>query len=163
PPHPTRFAGHLLPRGEKGLTADSLLSACALERAPNGRPPMLTLYGSGPMFGLPDPCPFVLGAMTQLRMAGVPFRLETTPDAEGVSAGGHRRRGGGGRRGPGTGRARPPPRRRGPRPCAAPTASPPPPPSPPPSAGSAGRGRGCGKTAATGRSTAPWTTAATRR
>ena len=37
---------------------------------------MLTLYGSGPMFGLPDPCPFVLRTMTQLKMAGLPYRCE---------------------------------------------------------------------------------------
>jgi glutathione S-transferase len=37
---------------------------------------MLTLYGFGPLFGLPEPCPFVLSAMTQLKMAGVPFELE---------------------------------------------------------------------------------------
>ena len=36
---------------------------------------MITLYGSGPMFGLPEPCPFVLGAMTQLRMANLPFAV----------------------------------------------------------------------------------------
>ena len=37
---------------------------------------MITLYGFGPMFGLPDPSPFVLKTMTQLKMAGVPFRFE---------------------------------------------------------------------------------------
>jgi len=36
---------------------------------------MITLYGSGPMFGLPEPCPFVLAAMTQLRMANLPFEV----------------------------------------------------------------------------------------
>ena len=36
---------------------------------------MLTLYGSGPMFGLPEPCPFALGAMTQLKMANLPFAV----------------------------------------------------------------------------------------
>ena len=44
---------------------------------------MITLYGSGPLFGLPEPCPFVLGAMTQLRMAGVPFQVRRAdPDAD---------------------------------------------------------------------------------
>jgi glutathione S-transferase len=37
---------------------------------------MITLYGSGPLFGLPEPCPFVLAAMTQLKMAGLPFEVE---------------------------------------------------------------------------------------
>ncbi len=36
---------------------------------------MITLYGSGPMFGLPEPCPFVLGAMTLLKMAKLPFAV----------------------------------------------------------------------------------------
>jgi glutathione S-transferase len=43
---------------------------------------MLTLYGHGPHFGLPEPCPFVLKAMTLLRMAGVAFAVEpVAPDA----------------------------------------------------------------------------------
>jgi len=37
---------------------------------------MITLYGFGPLFGLPEPCPFVLAAMTQLKMAGVAFEVE---------------------------------------------------------------------------------------
>jgi glutathione S-transferase len=37
---------------------------------------MITLYGSGPMFGLPEPCPYVLSAMTQLRMANLPFSVQ---------------------------------------------------------------------------------------
>jgi glutathione S-transferase len=37
---------------------------------------MLTLYGFGPLFGLPDPSPFVLKTMTQLKMAGLPFAFE---------------------------------------------------------------------------------------
>jgi glutathione S-transferase len=37
---------------------------------------MLTLYGFGPLFGLPDPSPFVLKTLTQLKMSGLPFRLE---------------------------------------------------------------------------------------
>ncbi len=35
---------------------------------------MITLYGSGPMFGLPDPSPFVVKAETLLKMSGVPYR-----------------------------------------------------------------------------------------
>jgi glutathione S-transferase len=38
--------------------------------------PMITLYGFGPAFGLPDPSPFVTKAETLLTMAGVPFRTE---------------------------------------------------------------------------------------
>jgi glutathione S-transferase len=37
---------------------------------------MITLYGFGPLFGLPDPSPFVLKTLTQLKMSGLPFRLE---------------------------------------------------------------------------------------
>jgi len=37
---------------------------------------MLTLYGFGPLFGLPDPSPFVLKTLTQFKMANLPFRLE---------------------------------------------------------------------------------------
>jgi hypothetical protein len=42
---------------------------------------MITLYGSGPMFGLPDPCPFVLAAMTQLRIANLPFAVAPADQA----------------------------------------------------------------------------------
>jgi glutathione S-transferase len=35
---------------------------------------MITLYGSGPMFGLPDPSPFVVKAETLLKMSGVPYK-----------------------------------------------------------------------------------------
>ena len=47
---------------------------------------MITLYGSGPLFGLPEPCPFVLGAMTQLRMAGAPFELRRAGADDGLLA-----------------------------------------------------------------------------
>ena len=43
---------------------------------------MLTLYGFGPLFGLPDPSPFVLKTMTQLKMAGLPFRFERADPRE---------------------------------------------------------------------------------
>jgi glutathione S-transferase len=36
---------------------------------------MITLYAFGPFFGLPDPSPFVLKTLTQLRMSGLPHRL----------------------------------------------------------------------------------------
>jgi glutathione S-transferase len=36
---------------------------------------MLTLYGFGPTFGLPDPSPFTLKTEVQLKMAGVPYRF----------------------------------------------------------------------------------------
>ncbi len=34
---------------------------------------MITLYGSGPHFGMPDPSPFVIKAVTLFRMAGIPY------------------------------------------------------------------------------------------
>lgn len=37
---------------------------------------MLTLYGFGPAFGLPDPSPFVMKSEVQLKMAGVPYKFE---------------------------------------------------------------------------------------
>ncbi len=43
---------------------------------------MITLYGFGPMFGLPDPSPFVLKTMTQLKMSGLPFGFQRADRAE---------------------------------------------------------------------------------
>ena len=43
---------------------------------------MITLYGFGPLFGLPDPSPFVLKTLTQLKMSGLPFRLERARPAD---------------------------------------------------------------------------------
>jgi len=37
---------------------------------------MLTFYGFGSAFGLPDPSPFVMKSEVQLKMAGVPYRFE---------------------------------------------------------------------------------------
>lgn len=37
---------------------------------------MITLFGFGPAFGLPDPSPFVMKTEIQLKMAGVPYRFE---------------------------------------------------------------------------------------
>ena len=37
---------------------------------------MITLFGFGPAFGLPDPSPFVMKTEVQLKMAGVPYRRE---------------------------------------------------------------------------------------
>src|ERR1043165_4080442 len=34
---------------------------------------MITLYGFGPLFGLPDPSPFVLKTEVQLKLAEIPF------------------------------------------------------------------------------------------
>ncbi len=44
---------------------------------------MLTFYGFGSAFGLPDPSPFVMKSEVQLKMAGVPYRFEraSPPDA----------------------------------------------------------------------------------
>ena len=39
---------------------------------------MITLYTFGPAFGLPDPSPFVTKAEVLLKMAGVPYRTDTT-------------------------------------------------------------------------------------
>jgi glutathione S-transferase len=38
---------------------------------------MITLYGFGPAFGLPDPSPFVMKAEILLKMAGVPYAVKT--------------------------------------------------------------------------------------
>ena len=45
---------------------------------------MTTLYGWGPMFGLPGPSPFVMKADIQLQMLGVPFERQVA-DLESVS------------------------------------------------------------------------------
>ena len=37
---------------------------------------MITLFGFGPAFGLPDPSPFVMKTEVQLKMAGLPYRRE---------------------------------------------------------------------------------------
>jgi glutathione S-transferase len=39
---------------------------------------MITLYTFGPNFGLPDPSPFVMKAEVLLKMAGLPYRTDTT-------------------------------------------------------------------------------------
>lgn len=39
---------------------------------------MITLYTFGPAFGLPDPSPFVMKAQVLLKMAGLPYRVDTT-------------------------------------------------------------------------------------
>lgn len=39
---------------------------------------MITLYTFGPHFGLPDPSPFVTKAEVLLKMAGVPYRTDTS-------------------------------------------------------------------------------------
>jgi glutathione S-transferase len=39
---------------------------------------MITLYTFGPAFGLPDPSPFVMKAEVLLKMAGLPYRADTT-------------------------------------------------------------------------------------
>jgi glutathione S-transferase len=38
---------------------------------------MITLFGFGPAFGLPDPSPFVLKAELLLKFAGLPYRIDT--------------------------------------------------------------------------------------
>ncbi|HEY1633090.1 MAG TPA: glutathione S-transferase family protein [Rhizomicrobium sp.] len=37
---------------------------------------MLTLFGFGPAFGLPDPSPFTMKTEVQLKLAGVPYKFE---------------------------------------------------------------------------------------
>ena len=37
---------------------------------------MITLYAFGPLWGLPDPSPFVIKTEVQLKMAGLPYRRE---------------------------------------------------------------------------------------
>jgi glutathione S-transferase len=39
---------------------------------------MITLYTFGPAFGLPDPSPFVTKAEVLLKMAGLPYRIDTS-------------------------------------------------------------------------------------
>jgi glutathione S-transferase len=39
---------------------------------------MITLYTFGPAWGLPDPSPFVMKAEVLLKMAGLPYRVDTT-------------------------------------------------------------------------------------
>jgi glutathione S-transferase len=39
---------------------------------------MITLYNFGPAFGLPDPSPFVMKVEILLKMAGLPYRSDTT-------------------------------------------------------------------------------------
>ena len=39
---------------------------------------MITLYTFGPAFGLPDPSPFVMKAETLLKMAKLPYRMDTS-------------------------------------------------------------------------------------
>src|SRR5689334_20430989 len=58
-----------------------LLTACcqqavAKTRAQLEENHMLTFYGFGSAFGLPDPSPFVMKSEVHLKMAGVPYRFE---------------------------------------------------------------------------------------
>ena len=39
---------------------------------------MITLYGFGPAFGLPDPSPFVMKAELLLKMSGLAYRIDTS-------------------------------------------------------------------------------------
>ena len=39
---------------------------------------MITLYSFGPGFGLPDPSPFVTKVEALLKMAKLPYRMDTT-------------------------------------------------------------------------------------
>ncbi len=41
---------------------------------------MITLYGFGPSFGLPDASPFVLKAMVLLAISGLPHQMKRTPN-----------------------------------------------------------------------------------
>jgi glutathione S-transferase len=43
---------------------------------------MLTLFGFGPAFGLPDPSPFVMKSEIHLKMAGVPYKFERAAPPE---------------------------------------------------------------------------------
>ena len=45
---------------------------------------MITLYTFGPAFGLPDPSPFVTKAEMLLKMAGLPYRADTTGFSQGA-------------------------------------------------------------------------------
>src|SRR5207253_11126885 len=59
-------------------STDRLLTPCCQQRGGKKRPDrggeaMITLYGFGPFFGLPDPSPFVLKVEVQLKMAELSF------------------------------------------------------------------------------------------
>ena len=57
-------AGHAAATGSRMITAGPTFPGIS----------MITLYGFGPAFGLPDPSPFVTKAETLLKMAAVPYR-----------------------------------------------------------------------------------------
>ena len=40
--------------------------------------PVITLYSFGPAFGLPDPSPFVTKVETLLKMAKLPYGIDTS-------------------------------------------------------------------------------------
>lgn len=44
---------------------------------------MITLYGLGPAFGLPDPSPFVTKSDVQLKLSGLPYRFERASPQKG--------------------------------------------------------------------------------
>lgn len=44
---------------------------------------MITLFGFGPAFGLPDPSPFVMKTDVQLKMAGLPYKVARATPPEG--------------------------------------------------------------------------------
>jgi len=44
---------------------------------------MITLYGFGPAFGLPDASPFVMKTEVQLKMSGLPYRFERSAPMNG--------------------------------------------------------------------------------
>src|SRR5436190_12106854 len=46
---------------------------CGMKRPDRGGARMITLYGFGPLFGLPDPSPFVLKTEVQLKLAEIAF------------------------------------------------------------------------------------------
>ena len=43
---------------------------------------MITLYGSNPIFGLPEASPYVMKTEIHLRMAGIPYRKVAAMPAE---------------------------------------------------------------------------------
>src|ERR1700761_4336226 len=44
---------------------------------------MITLFGFGPLWGLPDPSPFVMKTEVQLKMSGLPFRTQRGRPSDG--------------------------------------------------------------------------------
>jgi glutathione S-transferase len=71
--------------GAAAAVADTTLTAGAAQvgRLGNSRnAAMIVLYGFGPLWGLPDPSPFVVKTAVQLKMSGLAFRTDKSRPPE---------------------------------------------------------------------------------